>query len=220
MAVRINPSQKEKNQDFGLPQDEFKPIESEGARWFRITAIIVGLILSVGAGVVYWFFYRVPSVDSSVETQPMHEERKNKIPEANVDFKDHDVPAAPQATQKNSPASKPVKELDTWVVAGKKDAKALNRLHADNPKRGTITKITAPQGYYYVVVGSFVDSDLASDYASRLARQGVDVTLIAPPQGQYFFRVAVEQRSTFHDTSKKVAALKAKYGTDIWIVKY
>jgi SPOR domain len=218
MAVR--PTQSQKDKDFGLPQDEFKPIESEGAKWFRITAIVVGLILSVGAGIIYWFFYHVPSVDPSVETHLVHKEYKSKMPKANVDFKDHDASTIHQSPQKNTQASTLVKEPDALAVVGKENAKDLNRLHADMPQKGTITKIIAPQGYYYVVVGSFIDSDLASDYANRLAQQGVNVMLIAPPQGQYFFRVAVEQGSTFYKTNKKAVALKGKYGMDIWVIKY
>ena len=220
MAARPTQSQKEKDKDFGLPQDEFKPIESEGEKWFRITVIIVGLILSVGAGIVYWFFYHAPSVGPSAETHLMHEEYKSKMPEANADFKDHDVPTIHQSPQKNPQASTLAKEPDTLAGVGKKGEKDRNRLHVDNPQKGTITKIIAPHGYYYVVVGSFIDSDLASDYANRLAQQGINVMLIAPPQGQYFSRVAIEQGSTFYDTNKKAVALKAKYGVDIWIIKY
>ena len=220
MAVKSTQSQKEKDKDFGLPQDEFKPIESEGEKWFRITAIIVGLILSVGVGGIYWFFYHAPSVDLSVATPPGHKEHKSKKTEANVDFKDHDVPMIHQPTQKDPQDSALVKELDVSAGIGKNDTKDRHRLHADMPQKGTITKIIAPQGCYYVVVGSFIDSDLASDYANRLAQHGVNVMLIVPPQGQYFFRVAVEQGSTFYDTNKKAAALKAKYGADIWIIKY
>ena len=88
------------------------------------------------------------------------------------------------------------------------------------PGRGTITRINTPQGLYYVVVGSFIDEDLASDYANKLAQQGVDVMHITPPQGQYYFRVAIKQTNTFRDAYEKAAILKATYGADIWVMKY
>jgi len=53
-----------------------------------------------------------------------------------------------------------------------------------------------------------------------LAQKGVNTILIAPPQGQYFSRVAIEQMDTFHEANEKVAALKAEYGTDIWVMRY
>jgi SPOR domain len=220
MDVKTPQSHREKNEDFGLPQDEFKPIESEGEKWFKITAVMIGLILSVGAGVFYWFFYHAPASHLSMETRPTHKEHENKVPAAHVDFKNQDVSTIHQASQKNTQTSKPVKEVDTSVSVGRKGAKDPNRFYADTPQKGTVTKITTPQGDYYVVVGSFIDSDLASDYANRLAQQGDHVILIVPPQGQYFFRVAVEQGSTSYEAKEKATALKARYGGDIWILKY
>lgn len=220
MAAKTNQPQKEKNKDFGLPQDEFKPIESEGGKWFTITAIIVGLVLSMGAGIVYRFFYHAPSTDLAIEAPRMHEVYKRETPETNVDFIDEDVPTIHQSTKKKTQTPKIAKELETLAEAGRGETKKRTRSPINTSKKGTITKIITPRGYYYIVVGSFIDGDLASDYANQLVQQGVNVVLIDPLQGRYFFRVAIEQSNTFHDANKKVAAVKAKYGTDIWVIKY
>ena len=87
-------------------------------------------------------------------------------------------------------------------------------------KQGTITKINTPQGCYHVVVGSFIDEDLALDQANRLAQQGVNVTIIAPSKGQLFSRLAIEPKPTYTEAHEKAETLKAAYGTDIWVMKY
>lgn len=211
MATKTNQPQQEKDRDFGLPQGEFKPIASEGGKWFKVTAIIVLLVLSMGMGVVYWFFYHAPSANLLIETPPIHEEHERETSEANVDFVESDVPAIHQPTEKDAKTSK---------LSEKKETRDFNASHAAHLQKGTVTRINVPRGYYYVVVGSFIDGDLASDYANRLAKQGVNAMLITPPQGKYFFRVAIEQKDTLYDANKKLAALKAEYGTDIWIIKY
>ena len=215
MAARTNQPQKEKNKDFGLPQDEFKPIESEGGKWFTITAIIVGLVLSMGAGIVYWFFYHASPADLAIETRPIHEAYKRETPEANVDFLDEDV-----STKKETQTPNIAKKLEMLAAESRGNTKNRTKSPINTPKKGAVTKIITPRGYYYIVVGSFIDGDLASDYANQLVQQGVNVVLIDPLQGQYFFRVAIEQSNTFYGANKKVAALKAKYGTDIWVIKY
>ena len=59
MATQANQPQRETNNDFGLPKAEFKPIEPGGSnRWLKITAIIVGIVFIIGAGIVYWLFQR------------------------------------------------------------------------------------------------------------------------------------------------------------------
>ncbi len=218
MATKTNQPQQEKNRDFGLPQEEFKPIASEGGKWFKITAIIVILVLSMGMGIVYWFFYHAPSADLLIKRPPIHEEHERETPEANVDFVEDNVPAIHQPTKKDAKTSKLSEKMEALKDA--KETRDFNASHAANRQKGTVTRINVPRGYYYVVVGSFIDGDLASDYANRLAKKGVNAMLITPPQGKYFFRVAIEKKDTFYDANKKLAALKAEYGTDIWVIKY
>jgi len=152
MATKTNQSQQEKNKDFGLPREAFKPIESEGGKWFRATAIIVSLVLSVGAGIVYWFFYHTPAADLLIETPPRHEEHEGDTPEANMDFTEDDVPTTHQYTKENTQASTLANELETPSIEGKRDTKDFKKLHATNLKKGTITEIKVPRGCYYIVV--------------------------------------------------------------------
>jgi phosphatidylserine/phosphatidylglycerophosphate/cardiolipin synthase-like enzyme len=219
MPPKTNQSPQEKNKDFGLPRAEFKPIEAEGGKWLRITTMIVGLVLIMGAGILYWFFYHVPSSDPSRKTHPTHETYKNGVAEADIDSVDGGSPVQHQATVRDAKISSPAKGLE--ASAGEERVQDVNALpHTAEPQKGIITSIKTSRGYYYVVVGSFIDDDLAADYANRLAQQGVDVMLIAPSQGQYYFRVAIEKEDSFYDAYEKLKVLKATYGADIWVLKY
>ncbi|MCU0317937.1 MAG: SPOR domain-containing protein [Amoebophilaceae bacterium] len=219
MLVETDQSKQEENKDFGLPQAEFKPIEAGGGKWLRITTVLAGLVLIMGVGVVYWFFYRASSSDPTSKAYPTHELYKDGVPKANVDSFNGGVPAQHQTVACDEALSHSASESETPV-----EEAHIEDVNASpctvKPRGGTITSINTSRGHYYVVVGSFIDDDLASDYANRLAQQGVDVTLIAPPQGQYYFRVAIAQRSTLHDAHEKLESLKATYGAGIWVLKY
>src|SRR3569623_2131 len=219
MATKTNQPKQEKNEDFGLPQGEFKPIESVGGRWLKITAIILGLVLSVGTGIVYWFFCHTPShLDNLSKTaHSTHGELESKSTgiEHNAKFIDKEMPSAHPSTTKDEQHTKLYQELEE--LKDDKQAKSFNAKHAVKlTKEGTITRINTPQGYYYTVVGSFIDDDLALDYAKQLAKKGVNVTLIVPPKGKYFYRVAIEQKANLREAHVKTASLKSEYGTDIW----
>ena len=208
MATNTNDPREDKNKEFGLPQTEFKPLEHGGNKWLKVTIGIVAIVLMVGAGVVYWFFYHAPAAKLSAETQPMHEEYEGEEEEeveveakkADVDFIDDDNSVPPQS--------------DADMANNTEDQTATK------PQEGTITKLSTPQGHFYVVLASFIDDDLAEDYAKRLAKEGVNVTIIAPAAGKYFSRVVVEQEDTFYDATEKANEAKATYGPNIWVLKY
>ena len=213
MIKQANQSREEKRSDFGLPQAEFKPIADRGKKWLKITVIIVGIVLVIGVGVVYWFFSHAPAAEPSEEAYPMRKEYERGVPNADVDFIEDDASAAAQQDTQTH-------ELDKEQEVLEEATQVFSTPATARPEKGTITKINTPRGCYYVIVGSFIDDDLAADYANQLAQQGVDVMLIAPPQGKHFFRVAVEQEASFYAANEKAAALKATYGKDIWVMKY
>ena len=219
MTTKTNQPQQKKDKDFGLPQVEFKPIAARGRQWFRITIVIVGLVLILGAGVVYWFFYYSPNADLFIRsTVPVPETHKTKVSDSNTDAIDDHTASKHQVTEQEVQTFKHAQDLKT--LEGAEKQKKLSTPHTIHPSKGTITSINTTGGHYYIVLGSFFDEDLALDYAHRLAQKGVEVTLIAPPPKQYFFRVAIKQGDTFHNAHEKLEALKAVYGPDIWLMKY
>lgn len=88
------------------------------------------------------------------------------------------------------------------------------------PKEGSITAISARTGRYYVVVGSFIDGDMAGDYAKKLAAEGRQVTLIEPSGNRKFYRLGIMDAASFDEASAQLDDLKNTFGQEIWVYKY
>ncbi|MHA7877862.1 MAG: SPOR domain-containing protein [Bacteroidota bacterium] len=212
MATPTKETPEKEDREFGLPKAEFKPIAARGKQWRKITAVIVGIVLSIGVGVVYWFFYHAPAVDPSQKISAILEERKNSALTSDTD-----------TIHKNTDIDSLTKKQEGLKVAAttKGESKNSSTAYATLPhKEGAITHSNAPQGYYYIILGSFIDEDLASDYAHALAKKGTDVTLIPPPSKQHYYWVAIKQGKIFSTAYKTAEKLKSVYGTDIWVMKY
>lgn len=85
---------------------------------------------------------------------------------------------------------------------------------------GSVTNITQRTGRYHLIVGSFIDGDLAADYAGRLAKDGIQAKIIEPAGTQKFYRLSVNDAETISDLQSNMDDMKAKHGENIWIVKY
>jgi hypothetical protein len=90
----------------------------------------------------------------------------------------------------------------------------------EEPSKGFVQEIQAPQGQYYVIIASYIDRDLGMDYGKKLLKRHPYITLISPAKGKHFYRLAIDQGATFAAASEKVAALKADYGDQLWVLKY
>lgn len=87
------------------------------------------------------------------------------------------------------------------------------------PKAELVT-ISAPDGRFYVVVGSFYDDDLALDKGNEIVSSGLSAYLIEPTGEFKLFRVGIgvaQERSTAYKAREE---LKEKYGENIWVLKY
>ena len=201
MAKKANEPRQEAN-DFGLPQAEFKPIEHSSNNWLIITAAVVGLVLLLGGGAIYWFFFHTTPADPP----SLEQEQEQFTPNADMDFVESE-PEEESAVEHDA-------EQDD------KHAQSLPEPSETHPSKGVVTKITTPQGLYYVIVGSFIDNYLAEDYAKQLAKKGESAMILFPKAGKNYFRVAVIQQNTFAEANEAAEALKAKYGPHTWVLKY
>lgn len=85
---------------------------------------------------------------------------------------------------------------------------------------GTITEITERTGRYYVVIGSFIDDDLAKDYGNKLAVEGLSTSLISPFGTMKFYRLALASHESFAEAQGNADELKATYGEALWVLKF
>lgn len=97
---------------------------------------------------------------------------------------------------------------------------AIEETAVQEPIEGVYQTLTARTGRYYVIIGSFVDLDLATDYAKKLAANGVNSTILSP-EGKGFHRLAIAgDFNSFSDASMQVEEVKGNYGPEVWVLKY
>ncbi len=208
MDPKNNQFKKAGGNNFGLPKTKFEPLgpTPQNNKGIKLAAIIGGILLLIGGGIgfYYWFIHTSQATHENLTDNHLKiDNEKNAAGIFDDDFLTSD---STDVKLKQVPDHKEEK-IDT------NDTK---------PKTGTITKINAPQGVYYVIKNSFIDEDLAASYAKKLKKQGLGVTIIAPnPSAKYpFHKVAIGQGSTLVDTQALVEELKPKYGAAIWVFKY
>ncbi len=99
------------------------------------------------------------------------------------------------------------------------ERKRLEEL-AKVPAIGTIDTLTQRTGRYYVVVTSDIDDDLLMDYARKLSAKGVSTKIIPPYGGKKFYRLAIADHDSFATAQTNADASKADYGSGLWVIKY
>ncbi|EON76722.1 hypothetical protein ADIS_2781 [Lunatimonas lonarensis] len=73
---------------------------------------------------------------------------------------------------------------------------------------------------YFVVVGSFIDDDLARDYAKKLNQSGLKTYLIHPYGDIDFFRLAVEEHANVTEALTVIEQVQADFEENLWVLKY
>lgn len=127
-------------------------------------------------------------------------------------FDKEEVPATPPVVERATPQPEPIYEEPEAVVE--------EEWTPAKPETGEITTISGRTGRYYVIVGSFIDSDMAADYAVKLSKQGNNVTIIEPTGNRKFYRLAVKDGETFDQLNDELDTFRSTFGQDIWVVRY
>jgi len=134
------------------------------------------------------------------------------------------------AAKKEQPAKKqPVakeqpKEEEPKPVAKKEEAKPKPKPKPQPQPvakpAGEITKLDQRTGKAYVIVGSFFDEDLATDYAKELSDSGKSPMIIPPFNNARYYRVAIAEFNSFEDAVANIESYKGEFGSDIWTLRY
>ena len=88
------------------------------------------------------------------------------------------------------------------------------------PIAGKITAFDARTGKSYIVVNSFIDGDLAQDYANKLASQGKSPYLLAPVGSSRFYRVAIAEYTSYDEANNSRSLYQGEFGNDVWTLRY
>ena len=86
---------------------------------------------------------------------------------------------------------------------------------------GTVTRLQGRTGNTFIIVGSFVDEDMAVDFANKLAASGGSPSIIPPFGGRrYYYRVAIASFPTIASAQQNIDRYRSEYGQDTWALKY
>jgi len=162
----------------------------------KIILSIIGVLL-IAAGVYYFGFY-VPEQKAVAEKKAQDDDAAKKI--ADDEARDRKL------------------EQDR-LAREQAEADALAAQEEQIPTVGEINIITEPTGRYYVVIGSFVDEDLAMDYGKDLSELGIGSMILRPGQGK-FNRLALSDFGSWNEAQLEADNLKSEYSDALWVLKY
>ncbi|MEM8967635.1 MAG: SPOR domain-containing protein [Bacteroidota bacterium] len=206
----------EDTDDFGLPETDFHPMdreeeeppqfeepryyveeEEEESNRGWIVAAIIGLVVLVGLAIYLFMFDGVNQVASWFgDDEP--------VPQVVVETTPEPEPIVEEPVIEEEPiAEEPVYEEP-----------ALAQYQG-------IERVTAPTGRTFVVIASFVDYDLAMDFAQKMEADGIGSKILDPTQrAPLIHRVAIADFGTFAEGASNIDAFRAEYGDTAWVLKY
>lgn len=201
----------EDQDDFGLPEVEYHPLdrEDEAPAAFEqsnhyqkeeeesstskglLVFGIISLLLIAGLSVYLFLFGGMEQVSGWFADDP--------APATYVEPEPEPIPEQP--TEEVAP--EPVVEVNPLAP------------YSD------ISTITEPTGHSYIVIGSFVDEDLAMDFSNKMMEQGVGVKILSPTgRAPLMHRVAVADFLDFSVAMSEVEQFRNTYGDNTWVLKY
>ncbi len=132
-----------------------------------------------------------------------------------VGFHDSKPPKTPVSNMVKEPAQ-PVKEPE--VVEEVEPALAEP---VPTNTYSEITTISTRTGRSYIIVGSFVDEDLARDFSNKLIAGGKGSVIIEPfGKTSLLHRVAIAHYSSFQEALANVDQYRSTFGPETWVLKY
>lgn len=202
----------DRNDDFGLPEVKYEPIDREDEdppafeepKYYEeeeeessskagwIVAGILTIVLLAGLSVYLFLFDGLAQLGWGDEPEP--------APVTKV--------VEPEATPEPEP------DPDPEPVPSEPEVDPL-------APYDDIVTISEPAGRSYIVVSSFVDSDMAMDFSQQMLEQGVGTRILAPTQrAPLMHRVAVADYDSFEAAMADLENFRTTYGEKSWVLKY
>lgn len=203
--------QEEESTDFeesdtpSLPPN-YKPYSYEESSGGFAKVIIIGvLIISVIGGAFYYF--SLSEGPSEVAKKEVPKKRVKKPVEKKVEPKEETAAVATTEEKKEAPVEK-------------KPAVTKPKPQAATAQPGEIVRVAERSERSYVIIGSFVDEDLAMDYATKLSGEGNGVKIILPYGKSKRYRVSIADFSSYGDAASQLSSFKGQYGDEVWALQY
>jgi len=191
-ADKEDGNEEETDEDTGKKRT-YVPPKPESNAPKLIAALVITVLVSIGI----WYFAFYQPQAAAAEKAKLEQLRKDE--------------AAKRAA---------AIEAENERKAAEAASAAADAEEAEASKTGTFSIITEATGRYYIVIESFVDSDMAADYGNKLAAEGVGSALLSPQGKRKFHRLTIGDYDSFFDAQEEANKLKSDYGDDLWVLKY
>jgi len=166
--------------------------------------IIIGIVLiAIAASAMLYF----TGGDGEDKKKAMKETKK-VVPKKKVPVK--------KAPEKEAPVAV-VEPQEKKPVETKKVEKPIAANVGD---QGSVTMIDSKTSVSYIIIGSFVDEDLAMDFANKTVTGGSSVKIIRPYGKSKRYRVSIADYPTYGDAASQLDSYKGQYGDQVWALKY
>lgn len=196
--------------DNSLPPNYESYEEKESSKGFVKYIIIGVVVIAVAASSLLWFNR------SGEEKQVAKKEVKKVVPKKAVAKKEEPTETTDDASTE---VSEPVKKVTKKAAPKKKPVKKSTPV-ANASEAGAITVVNSRTGQSYIIIASFIDEDLAMDYAKETVEDGSSVKIIEPFGESKRYRVSIADYSSYSDASSQLDSYKSKYGDQLWALKY
>lgn len=195
----------ESSDDSSLPPNYKSYTYEESSGKFTKVIVIGIIVIAVAASGLLYFSSQGPS-----EKKPVARTEKPKPkPEKTAEEIEAEKAAAAKAAEERAKAA-----------AEKPKPKPKPEALASAASPGEIIKIGERTTKSYVIVGSFIDEDLAMDYAIKLSNDGKGVKIIQPYGKSKRYRVSVADYPTYGDAASQLDSYKGEFGDQVWALKY
>ncbi len=208
------------SEDAELPGSYRTVSSEEGAGKFTKIIVIGVVSFFIIAAALLFFdsFTGEPDANQEVVKVEKAESRPERRPEPKPKpATTEEKPAATESntgTAQNTPKPEPKPKPQT---AQPKQTASTSTFSGDPGEFAVLPERT---GRSYVIIASFFDEDMATDYSEELAANGVSTSIIPPFKDSKFYRVAVAEFATYGDAASALGQFKGTYGDDVWALRY
>lgn len=206
-------------EDAELPSG-YKPYSDESEKGGFAKIIIFGAIGITLIGMVFLFAPREEGVEdaSHKETKTVAKTEGTKATKKEASKKVVEKVVSPKPVSKKKTATSSEKVTKKSIPAPKVTKKVSKP--ASSAPAGEIMNVQAKTGRSYIIIGSFVDQDLANDFAKELSGKGKGAKVIFPYGKSKRYRVSIADFDTYSDAAAQINSYKTTYGDGTWALKY
>lgn len=170
-----------------------------------IKYVLFGILGFLVLGLGIWFIFGKSSGEKDKKELALKKNKKAK--------KKKKVSKNPKTVAKKE-TSKSEKSKQVAINSKTKTSKPVNTVS------GEINRLSARTGNFHIIIGSFVDSDMANDLAKKLARQGKSPVIIPPYGSGMTHRVGVASFGSVDEATNELDNYRNEYAADAWVLKY